>query len=140
MVPPVDVNWPAVLAATLVPMLVGSLWYGPLFGKRWAKAMGWNPDEPMTPERRAAGNRSMLLMVPVAFLGAYVLAHFIDYSASVSWLDGMQCGFWVWLGFQLPMVVQGRVFEGKRNELLWINGGYQLVALLLQGGLLALWA
>ena len=30
-----DVNLIAVLVAGIVPMIVGMLWYGPLFGKRW---------------------------------------------------------------------------------------------------------
>ncbi|MDR2733339.1 MAG: DUF1761 domain-containing protein [Spirochaetota bacterium] len=35
-----DVNWLAVIIAVLASALVGYLWYGPLFGKRWIAAMG----------------------------------------------------------------------------------------------------
>ena len=35
-----EVNLLAVLAAGIVPMVVGALWYGPLFGKRWLELMG----------------------------------------------------------------------------------------------------
>jgi len=30
-------NWLAILGSGLVPMAVGALWYGPLFGKLWMK-------------------------------------------------------------------------------------------------------
>ena len=30
-------NWIVVLATGLIPLLVGFLWYGPLFGKTWMK-------------------------------------------------------------------------------------------------------
>ncbi|MBK6498787.1 MAG: DUF1761 domain-containing protein [Saprospiraceae bacterium] len=30
-------NWLAILGSGLVPMAVGALWYGPLFGKVWMK-------------------------------------------------------------------------------------------------------
>ena len=30
-----EVNYLAVLIAGIVPMIVGAIWYGPLFGKRW---------------------------------------------------------------------------------------------------------
>lgn len=137
MVSSVDVNWVAVLAATASNMVLGGLWYGPILGKRWQKAMGLDPNRPMTPEMKKKGNMAMMWMVPLAFLTAYVLAHFVDYTASVSAADGAQLGFWVWLGFQLPLVLQGRLFENKKWELIWINAGFQLVALLLQGMILA---
>lgn len=35
-----DVNWLAIVAAAVAAFVVGFLWYGPLFGKRWADAMG----------------------------------------------------------------------------------------------------
>lgn len=140
MVSPVDVNWSAVLLATVSNMVLGMLWYGPILGKRWMKAMGMDPNAVMSPERKKQGNKAMMLMVPLAFLTAYVLAHFIDYTASVTLLEGAQCGFWLWLGFQLPLILQGKLFENKKNELLWINGSYQLAALALQGAILAFWA
>ena len=140
MVSPVDVNWIAVLVATAGTMVLGGLWYGPFLGKRWMKAMGMDPNLPMTPERRKQGNKAMGLMVPLAFIMAYVLAYFIDYTASVTWLDGAQCGFWIWLGFQMPLILQGKLFENKKMELICINGSYQLVALMLQGAILAAWA
>ena len=140
MVSPVEVNWIAVLVAAASNMVLGSLWYGPLLGKPWMKAMGMDPNMVMSPEKKKAGNKAMMMMVPLALLSAYVLAHFVDYTASVTWMEGAQCGFWLWLGFQFPLIMQGKIFEMKKNELLWINGGYQLVAILIQGAILATWA
>ena len=40
-----EVNLLAVLVAGIVPMLIGSLWYGPLFGKRWMALMEMTADE-----------------------------------------------------------------------------------------------
>lgn len=139
MAPVVDVNWLAVLAATASNMVLGGLWYGPILGKPWMKAMGMDPNMVMTPEKKKAGNKAMGLMVPLAFVTAYVLAHFIDYTLSVTWLDGVQAGFWLWLGFQMPLLLQGKLFENKKMELIYINGGYQLVALAIQGAILAVW-
>jgi len=139
MVSPIDVNWYAVLAATASNMVLGGLWYGPILGKRWMKAMGMDPNMPMTPERKKAGNKAMALMVPLAFITAYVLAHFVDYTGSATALEGAQCAFWLWLGFQMPLLLQGKLFENKKMELIYINGSYQLVALLIQGAILAAW-
>ena len=40
-----DVNLLAVLVAGIVPMIVGMLWYGPLFGNRWLTPMETTPEE-----------------------------------------------------------------------------------------------
>lgn len=37
--PALHINIPAILAAILAAMVLGFLWYGPLFGKAWAREM-----------------------------------------------------------------------------------------------------
>lgn len=138
MLPDVNVNWLAVLAATASNMVLGGLWYGPILGKRWMKAMGIDPAS-ITPERKKEGGKAMMWMVPLAFLTAWVLAYMVDYTLAVTWLEGAQTAFWLWLGLQLPLLLQGKLFENKKMELIYINGSYQLVALLIQGAILAAW-
>jgi len=139
MLPTVNVNWYAVLAATASNMVLGGLWYGPILGKRWMKAMGMDPNAKMSPEMKKKGNLAMMWMIPLAFLTAWVLAYMVDYTIATTWQEGAQTAFWLWLGFQLPLLLQGKLFENKKNELLWINGAYQLLALLIQGAILAAW-
>jgi hypothetical protein len=140
MMPPVHINWLAVLAATAANMVIGGLWYGPILGKKWMKAMGMDPAMPMTPEKKKAGNKAMMMMVPLAFLSAWVMAYMVDYSSATTAVDGAITGFWLWLGFQVPIILQGRIFENKKWDLIFINGAYQLVALAVQGAILAAWA
>lgn len=35
-----DLDWVAILVGTVALMVLGFLWYGPLFGKKWAAARG----------------------------------------------------------------------------------------------------
>ncbi len=140
MVSDVSINAWAVLVAAAACMVLGSLWYGPLFGKPWMKSMGWDPNMTMTPEKRKAGNKAMMWMIPVSLLTAYILAHFVDYTGSATWLEGAQTGFWIWLGFQLTLLIQTVIFEGKKRETMVINASYQLVALMIMGAILAVWA
>ena len=51
----ISINWWAVLVAGVVYMVVGMVWYGPLFGKLWKSLMGFTdesvknmPLKPMT--------------------------------------------------------------------------------------------
>jgi hypothetical protein len=43
-VPEITINYAAVLLAAVANMVVGMLWYGPLFGKQWQALMGFNAD------------------------------------------------------------------------------------------------
>ena len=49
----VSINYLAVLVSAVSAMVLGFLWFGPLFGKEWSKAMGW------TEEQMAAGREKM---------------------------------------------------------------------------------
>ncbi len=136
----VSINLWAVLAAAALHMILGSFWYGPLFGKAWMKSLGWDPNKAIDDTLRKEGQKAMALMVPTALLTAYVLAHFVDFTASVTWTEGAQAGFWIWLGFQMTLIVQYVVFEGKSKKTALINAAYQLVSLMLMGAILAVWA
>ena len=35
-----ELNWLAILAATIAGFVIGGLWYGPLFGNAWVAALG----------------------------------------------------------------------------------------------------
>lgn len=137
--PDVSVNYWAILACVASNMILGALWYGPILGKRWMRAMGMDPDMVIGPEKKKQGNKATMLMIPLAFLTAWVLAYMVDYTVAIGWMEGAQTGFWLWLGFQLPLILQGKIFENKKMDLIYINGVYQLVALMLQGAILAAW-
>ena len=51
-----DINFWAVLVCAIVSMIVGSIWYGPLFGKLFMREMGMDK---WTPEKQAAMKKSM---------------------------------------------------------------------------------
>ena len=140
MLPRVRLNWLAVLVATAANMVVGALWYGPILGKPWMKAMGMDPNMTRTPEMKKMGSKAVSLMVPLAFLSAWVMAYMVDYTMATDAWGGLVTAFWIWVGFQLPIILQGRLFENKKMELIYINASYQLVALCLQGVILAVWA
>ena len=57
----VVINWFAVIAATLVGFVAGSLWYGPIFGKVWMKESG------ITKEKAEEGNMAKMLGLSFVF-------------------------------------------------------------------------
>ena len=63
----VDVNYLAVLACGVVAMILGFLWYGPLFGKKWSQLMGWGE---MTPELMAEKQKGARKGYAISFVTA----------------------------------------------------------------------
>ncbi|MFN3694309.1 MAG: DUF1761 domain-containing protein, partial [Ignavibacterium sp.] len=42
---PVSINYLAVLVCGIISMVIGSLWYGPLFSKLWMKQHGFTEED-----------------------------------------------------------------------------------------------
>lgn len=135
----IDINWLAVLAAVVVNMVVGFVWYSPaLFAKPWAKYTGRKMDE------MGEGTRGYIVTTLGAALQALILVHFIAFVAyyfpeKSSVEVGLTTAAWAWVAFvAIPMGVN-TIFEGRRKKLWAINSGYFLVVLLINGIILATW-
>jgi hypothetical protein len=141
----VPVNYLAVFASMVVMMVLGSLWYGPLFGKPWIALMGIDPQKASNMQAQGMGAmwKSYALMALGALAMSFVLAHLIifanAYLGTSGVSGGLQGGFWSWLGFVVPVSLGTVLWEGKSWKLWCINAGYYLVGLLLIGVLLAVW-
>src|SRR6185436_15825072 len=96
----VSVNIWAVLASAVASMVIGSIWYGPLFGKMFMKLMGMDQ---WSPEKQAEMKKGMGITYFVQFLASvltfYVLAWLMGALGATGAMGGVQAAFWVWLGF-----------------------------------------
>lgn len=140
----IPINYLAVLAAAVANMVLGFLWYGPLFGKKWSELMGWGI---MTPEKMAEMQKkarpAYAATFVTALLMAYVLAHAVifgsTYTQTFGVLGGMTASFWYWLGIVVPVTIGTVFWDGKPWKLWFINAGYYLVAMLIMGAILGGW-
>lgn len=141
-----DVNLFAVLVAGIVPMIIGALWYGPLFGKRWLAMME------MTAEEVQEGFnpvRTYGVSLLLALLTAYILAQLIAQVAPVdvssmegaggSAMVGVHVGLMALIAFVAPVAHQSVTFEKRKAGLAWLNVGYNGVALIGQALVIAIW-
>lgn len=137
--PEVGINFWAILTATAVAMFIGSLWFGPIFGKRWMEIVKL--------KKKDAQNDwqiPMLTMLVMAFVQSFIMRHFIVYTAAFypdySELSvGLITGFWLFVGLVLPLILSSNMFARRPNELTYIEAGNQLVTLLAIGAILATW-
>ena len=141
-----DVNLLAVLVAGIVPMIVGMLWYGPLFGKRWMALMETTPEEiqeGFNPLRTYG--ISFLLSLVTAFILAQLIADMAPGDVSSmdggggSVMVGVHVGLMALVAFVLPVAHQSIAFEGRKAELASLNVAYNGVALIGQAVVIALW-
>lgn len=138
----IPINYGAVVVAALANVVLGFLWYGPLFGKTWIRMMGFTRESMEAAKARGMG-KSYLLMTIGALVMSYVMAHSVEFGSSYlnmtgAWA-GAQAGFWNWLGFIAPITLGTVLWEGKPWKLWVLNAGYYLVALLVMGAILGIW-
>ena len=134
----VIVNYWAVLVSAVATMVVGSLWYGPLFGKMWMKMMGFTESSMKSMDMTPA--RAMTIALISSLVASYVIAHFIGLLGVASFADGgWQFAFWAWLGLVMPVVLGGWLWEGKPFKLLVLNAAHQLVNIVVVVAILSSW-
>ncbi len=135
----IEVNLIAVLVCAMINMVIGMSWYSQsLFGKTWMKLSGINPKKIDTSKKKGMGKLYFLNFL-AALLMMYILAHFVGYTESTTWMEGMQTGLWIWLGFIATTMLGMVLWEGKPFKLYLINSLYYLVTLCIAGAILASW-
>ena len=141
-----DVNPLAVLVAGVLPMVIGALWYGPLFGKRWMELMESTPEElqqDFNPVRTYGV--SFVLALVTAFVLAQLVADVAPRDVSSmegsagSGMIGVHVGLMVLVAFVLPAAHQSVAFEKRKAGLAWMNVAYNGVALIAQAVVVAVW-
>ncbi len=131
-----EVNYLAVLVAGLIPMVVGSLWYGPVFGKRWLALMETTEEEiakGFNPLKTYGG--SLLL----SLVTAWVLAQLLAGVGAGGVLPAVHVVLLIVVGIVVPLAHQSVTFERRKTGLAALSVGYNLTALLGQAILLSVW-
>ncbi len=118
----------AVLAATVVGMGIGALWYSPvLFANPWMQALGKTPEELSNPTRAMAAMPGNMLLTAV------VLALLMGGLGASGIGAGILWGTVVWAGFALTSHVNLFLFEARKPVLFFINIGHLWVTYVLMG-------
>lgn len=155
-------------AAALIPMLIGAIWYGPLFEKTWMKINGF------TKESLEKGN--MALILGVSYLLSVVLAAGLaglaihqnaimqlfvthpDFSTAGSEVHslynslmenygdrhrnfghGAVHGVFAAILLALPLLGINALFERRGWKYIGLHFGYWIVSLALMGGVICQW-
>ncbi len=128
------VNWLAVLVAGISAFAFGAVWYSPaLLGKAWMK------ENNLTIDDIQRGNKGKIFgwAFVLALLMSVNLAMFLN-DAKTDFIWGMTAGFlaglWVFCGIAITAL-----FELRSARYIFINGGYQVLALTIMGAIIGAW-
>jgi hypothetical protein len=131
----IAINWLALIVAVIARMVLGAVWYSPpLFVKPWLAASGMSEAQMKAglPKALAADLVGTIVM-------AFVLVHAVKYAGAQGIAQGAAVGFLNWLGFVAVTTLSATLHEHRPFKLWLISNGYQLVALLIMGAILAAW-
>lgn len=133
-----NVNWLAILGATISAMVIGFLWYSPiLFGKEWMELSKFKKGD--IDQSKKGMTRTYSVTMIGAFVTAYVLKLLMDLIYVTTVFEGMQLAFWIWLGFVATTMMTTVLYDKKPWALYLINSGYQLANLLAMAAILSYW-
>ena len=134
-----EINYIAVVLATLSSMVVGAIWYTPkVFGTRWASLAKVDMDRP-----GASATVAIIVTLFVSFVTAWVLAgataiawHF--YGGSWLW-GSVVTGVTLWAGFTAARFITHDAFEGRPTALTTMNIAHELVTVLVMALIIGAW-
>jgi hypothetical protein len=128
------INWPAVIVAALSAFMVGGLWYSPkVFGTAWML------DNNITIEDAQKSNKAKVFGMTGLFsliMSANLACFLAEATTTVQWgaTAGFLAGVWTFCAIAIHSL-----FEQKSWRLIFINGGYSVVSLVLMGAILGWW-
>lgn len=124
----------AMAVAFVAYFLVSFLWWGPLFGKKWAGEMGMDMNE------RPSMVVPLILQAVGTLLLAYMFWHVmhaftVGHTGSeltrmdIDWASGLMGAVFTWLGFFVPVQLGRVAWEKASWTLFGINAAGHLVGL-----------
>ena len=127
------VNWFAVLVGTVLSMVLGFFWYGPLFGNTWLSLIGKSAED-------IESDPIMFLKTAVAALVAMVLLNVVVSSfGATSFFEGVVAGALTFVGFGATQTFVYTTFEGPSEKVWLLFGSYQILVFGIMGGVFAIW-
>jgi hypothetical protein len=135
------INYWAVLVCSILALVFEVLWYGPIFGKAWAKVVNMDAQtEEKRKEMRKGMWTPMFVTLLLTLFQVWVLAYYI---AGWKEASGLENAFWIWAAFVMPTVAASAMWTADEKKVKWsrflLQAGCQLVLFAAFGYILGTW-
>jgi hypothetical protein len=127
-----EINWLAVVLATVSSMVVGAVWYAkPVFGRRWMRLSGIKEDE----------IRGAALPLIITFIVSFFTAAVLAGSAAIAQhfyqgnflLNAVLTAVILWIGFTAARMITHDLFDRRPSSLTVLNLAHELVTVIVMG-------
>ncbi|NNE27902.1 MAG: DUF1761 domain-containing protein [Saprospiraceae bacterium] len=142
------INWLPMIVAALIPLVIGAIYYGPLFGKAWMSSLGITEED--------LKDANMPLIYGTALVLSFLVAMGLDFNIELTHKECSEAGEIVWGSFHtfkhgmlhgfftavflaIPVLVNNSLFQRNSWKNILINVGYWALTFALMGGLLDAW-
>lgn len=163
-----EMNFYILFIAAIVPMIIGFVWYGPLFGNAWMSEMGFT--------KESLEGQNMVKILVLSYIFSLLLTFFLQFivihqmglfqtlinepgfkeetgeaftyfqnfvgtygDRFRSFQHGAIHGVMSGMFFVLPVLSIIAMFEKKSFKYVTINAGYWIVTLAIMGGMICQW-
>lgn len=132
-----DVNYLAVLVATIGWFVLGAIWYAPpVLGRPWQRSLGIEMPEGFRPNPLI-----FVVTFVIYFVTALALAALARATGSETVGEGTVLGVVTGVGLALMIFAGGALYERKPEPGVWfaINGVFNVIAYLLVSVIVTVW-
>ena len=137
-------NWLALIAASVIGMFTGFLWYGFLFQKQWMEGNGITLDETQTKmfkngiEQTDSSSMPMIVNTFGMFLYAFLMDWLLRRANATTWQSGATIGAVIGL-ILVSNITIGNMFAATSMNLSFVDGSYAFVLFTLMGAIIGGW-
>jgi hypothetical protein len=134
-----DINYWAVVLATLSSMVVGSIWYTPrVFGNYWMKTAGVKP---------SSNSKDAVWPIVITLLVSFVTAWVLAGAAFIAWdfyggsflVNAIVTAIVLWAGFTAARFITHDAFDGRPSGLTVLNIAHEFVTLVIMALIIGVW-
>ena len=134
-------NYIIILVCGVLAMVLGMIWYGPLFGKKWMEVIGVNPNDILDPVKKKEMQKQAMPLYLVQFVLVLVQVFAMSSFFTLSLMANPFMVFipilFMFLGFVVPTLASASMWTNDSRRIAWmrflIQVGYNLVLFIIIG-------
>jgi len=142
-----EINYIAVLVAALVPNVLGAIYYGPVFGKKWLSSLNFTAEDLKGRNEAVIYGSALILSLVVSFFLKFVIEMMhqgvengeIAFTSFRTFGHGFMHGAALSVGFVIPVIICLGLFQKTKGSNIMINCLYWFLCFGLMGGILDVW-
>ena len=126
-----------VIVAALSAFVVGGIWYGPAFGKRWQELVGLSDEDIAESNMPLIFGSAFLLNLFMATMLSLIME--VVSAMGTGLVSGALFGGFIGIVFVAPTFAINYLFARRPLALYGIDVGYQVLQLMIMGAIIGTW-